>query len=79
MKRYKITLNSIEDIKNFNRCISGFDVDFDIESGRFIIDAKSIMGLFSLDLSKPVVLVIHKDDDSEIIDRIMNIVKVERI
>lgn len=64
--RYKINLNSIEQIKNFNFFISHYDCDFDILSGRYIVDAKSIMGIFSLDLSKPLDLVIHARSDEQL-------------
>ena len=43
------------------------DYDFDLVSGRYVIDAKSIMGIFSLDLSKPIDLNIHAEDDSDVI------------
>ena len=52
MKTVKISLNSIEKVKSFVNAITRFDVDFDLVSGRYVIDAKSIMGIFSLDLSK---------------------------
>ena len=43
--------------------ITKFDYDFDLVSGRYVIDAKSIMGIFSLDLSKPIDLNIHADSN----------------
>jgi len=43
-----------------------FEADIDVKSGRYVIDAKSIMGLFSLDLSKPIEIIIHSDSDSEL-------------
>lgn len=61
MKTIKISLNSIEKVKAFVNEISKFDYDFDLVSGRYVIDAKSIMGIFSLDLSKPIDLNIHAD------------------
>ena len=51
MKTVKISLNSIDKVKAFVNEISKFDCDFDLVSGRYVIDAKSIMGIFSLDLS----------------------------
>lgn len=54
MKTVKISLNSIDKVKAFVNEISKFDCDFDLVSGRYVIDAKSIMGIFSLDLSKPI-------------------------
>ena len=72
MKTVKICLNSIEKVKSFVNDITKFDVDFDLVSGRYVIDAKSIMGIFSLDLSKPIDLSIHADDE---LDSILNILK----
>ena len=61
MKTLKISLNSIDKVKAFVNEISKFDCDFDLVSGRYVIDAKSIMGIFSLDLSKPIDLNIHAE------------------
>ncbi|MGN8799956.1 HPr family phosphocarrier protein [Candidatus Merdisoma sp. HCP28S3_D10] len=72
MKTVKICLNSIEKVKSFVNDITKFDVDFDLVSGRYVIDAKSIMGIFSLDLSKPIDLSIHADDE---LDSILNVLK----
>ncbi len=69
MKTVDISLNSIDKVKSFVNAISKFDFDFDLVSGRYVIDAKSIMGIFSLDLSKPITLNIHADDTS--VDSIM--------
>ncbi len=62
MKAVDISLNSIDKVKTFVNLINRFDYDFDLVSGRYVIDAKSIMGIFSLDLSKPITLHIHADD-----------------
>ncbi len=64
MKTVKISLNSIDKVKAFVNDITKFDVDFDLVSGRYVIDAKSIMGIFSLDLSKPIDLNIHAEGDT---------------
>ena len=61
MKTVQISLNSIDKVKSFVNDITKFDYDFDLVSGRYVIDAKSIMGIFSLDLSKPIDLNIHAD------------------
>lgn len=61
MKAVEISLNSIDKVKTFVNLINRFDYDFDLVSGRYVIDAKSIMGIFSLDLSKPITLNIHAD------------------
>ncbi len=67
MKTVQISLNSIDKVKSFVNKITKFDYDFDLVSGRYVIDAKSIMGIFSLDLSKPIDLNIHAEDDSDVI------------
>ena len=61
MSTIKISLDSIDKFKSFVNLLAKFDCDFDLISGRYIIDAKSIMGIFSLDLSKPIDLEIHAD------------------
>ena len=63
MKTVQISLNSIEKVKSFVNNISKFDNDYDLVSGRYVIDAKSIMGNFSLDLSKSINLNIHAEDN----------------
>ena len=59
MKEVRIFLGSIERVKNFVNEVSHLECDVDIVSGRYVIDAKSIMGIFSTDLSKPVNVRIH--------------------
>ena len=63
MKTVEISLNSIEKVKSFVNEIAKFDTDFDLVSGRYVIDAKSIMGIFSLDLSKSIDLNVHAEDN----------------
>ena len=65
MKTVKISLNSIDKVKSFVNDLTKFDTDFDLVSGRYVIDAKSIMGIFSLDLSKPIDLNIHDGGNTE--------------
>ena len=72
MKTVKISLNSIDKVKSFVNDVTKFDSDFDLVSGRYVIDAKSIMGIFSLDLSKPIDLSIHGEDN---MDAILEILK----
>ena len=62
MKTVQISLNSIDKVKSFVNDLAKYDVDFDLVSGRYVIDAKSI---FSLDLSKPIDLNIHAEDNVE--------------
>lgn len=68
MTSVQISLNSIEKVKSFVNDIAKFDTDFDLVSGRYVIDAKSIMGIFSLDLSKPINLNVHSEDDAAILE-----------
>ena len=68
MKTVTISLNSIDKVKSFVNEISKYDYDFDLVSGRYVIDAKSIMGIFSLDLSKPIQLNIHTDSADEVLE-----------
>ena len=63
MRTVQISLNSIDKVKSFVNDINKFDYDFDLVSGRYVIDAKSIMGIFSLDLSKPIDLNIHAEEN----------------
>lgn len=68
MKTIKISLNSIDKVKTFVHEINRFNSEFDLVSGRYVIDAKSIMGIFSLDISKPIDLNIY---DTENLDEIL--------
>ncbi len=69
----KILLNSVEKVKKFTSSISNEEVDFEIIEGMHIVDAKSIMGIFSIDLSKPLQLNIHSDDQ-KILDKIKDFI-----
>ena len=69
MKSLQITLSMAESVKNFVNIVSKYPYEIDLKSGRFVIDAKSLLGIFSLDLSKSIDLNIHDDDD---IDNILS-------
>ncbi len=62
MKKVNILLGTINDVKEFVNAVAKYDFDVDLVSGRYAIDAKSIMGIFSLDLSKKIELQAHSDD-----------------
>ncbi|MBP3215318.1 MAG: HPr family phosphocarrier protein [Clostridium sp.] len=66
MKTVQISLNSIDKVKSFVNDLTRFNTDFDLVSGRYVVDAKSIMGIFSLDLSKPIDLNIQADEGEEL-------------
>ena len=72
MKTVQISLNSIDKVKSFVNAITQYEYDFDLISGRYVIYAKSIMGIFSLDLSKPIDLAIHAENN---MDEIMETLK----
>ena len=72
MKTVNISLNSIDKVKAFVNDVTKFDTDFDLISGRYVIDAKSNMGIFSLDLSKPIELNIHGEDN---VEKVLEILK----
>ncbi len=62
MKTFNLLLSSINDVKDFVNIVSKYDFDVDLTSGRYVVDAKSIMGIFSLDLSKPIKVEVHSDN-----------------
>ena len=70
MKTTTIMLNTINDVKQFVNTVAKYDFDVDLVSGRYAIDAKSIMGIFSLDLSKPIKLEAHTDEGEAFFDEI---------
>ncbi|MDL2234194.1 HPr family phosphocarrier protein [Ruminococcaceae bacterium OttesenSCG-928-L11] len=65
MKSVTVLLGTINDVKEFVNIVTRFDFDVDLISGRYAVDAKSIMGIFSLDLSKAIKVDIHNDDCGE--------------
>ncbi|MGN0620952.1 MAG: HPr family phosphocarrier protein [Porcipelethomonas sp.] len=66
MKNYMILLSSVNDVKNFVNTVMNYDFDLDLMSGRYAVDAKSIMGIFSLDISQPIKLVAHTDETEQL-------------
>jgi len=72
MKSINISLNAIDKVKVFVNIISKYDGDFDLASDRYVVDAKSIMGIFSLDLAKPLRLDIHDDANADKVSAELN-------
>jgi phosphotransferase system HPr-like phosphotransfer protein len=70
MKSFNIMLNSINDVKDFVNIANKYDFEVDLSSGRYVVDAKSIMGIFSLDLSKPIKVEIRADNCDDFIEEI---------
>ena len=70
MKKFEVLLSSTNDVKVFVNTVTKYDFDIDLTSGRYVVDAKSIMGIFSLDLSKPITLEVHNDDCDELVEEL---------
>ncbi len=66
MVKFNISINSLASAKDFVGAVTKYSYDIDLTSGRYVVDAKSIMGIFSLDLSKPICVEAHTDDASEL-------------
>lgn len=60
---FRVQLNTIDRVKRFVKICDNYEEDIDLGSGRYIIDAKSIMGIFSFDLTKPLNIRIHSNND----------------
>ena len=73
----QISLRSIDDVKQFIQTITMFDGNFELISGKYIVDAKSILGVFSIDLSKPVVLRI--DVEKTKMEEVLKAISVYRV
>lgn len=74
MKEFKINLSTIQNVKEFVNTVSRFDFDVDLISGRYSVDAKSIMGIFSLELSKPLTMRVMSTDCDEFISLIQKFI-----
>ncbi|MBQ1260485.1 MAG: HPr family phosphocarrier protein [Clostridia bacterium] len=70
MKQTTIKLSNIQDIRDFVNQVIMVDYEVDLAQGRYIIDAKSIMGIFSLDLLSPITLVAHTDYAEDFFEKI---------
>ena len=76
MLTVKVRLDSVEKVKEFSAAISRVDAECELVEGVHILDAKSIMGIFSLNLAEPIRLDIHSDDRT-ILDRLKNFIVEE--
>ena len=70
MKETSIRLSTIADVRDFVNIVAAFDGDIDLISGRYVVDGKSIMGIFSLDLLSPIKLTAHADDPSALFEKL---------
>ena len=70
MKSVDIKLSLAENVKSFVNIVSKYGYDMDLRAGRHVVDAKSILGIFSLDLSKPITLEVYSDDCADLLEEI---------
>ncbi len=77
MKSVKIRLSTIADVRDFVNIVAKSDVDIDLASGRYVVDGKSIMGIFSLDLLSPITLTAHSDDTDELFTELARFITEE--
>lgn len=70
MKTCEIMLSSINDVKAFVNIVNNYNFDVDLVSGRYVVDAKSIMGIFSLDLSKPIKVEVREEDSDKFFEEL---------
>ena len=75
MKEVKIVLSNIQDIRDFVNQVILVDYDVDLVQGRYVVDAKSILGIFSLDLTKPINVEIHATDCDDLLDELKQFAK----
>lgn len=74
MIKKSVKIGSIKEAERFNHICSKFSCDVDLQAGKYYIDAKSIMGIFSLDLELPLTLLVDTDDEIEVIEKFKNFI-----
>lgn len=67
----KVNLNSVEKVKTFVKDVSRFDTEIDLVSSRYVIDAKSLMGIFSLDLSRPIQVEVYDKEQEPYVEEVL--------
>ena len=72
MKTVKIRLFTIKDVGSFVDAVRKYDAEIDLASGRYVVDAKSIMGIFSLDLMNPILLTAYGENSEKILPSLKN-------
>lgn len=77
MVKFTITINSVEAVQKFNRIAQRCEGEVDATSGHYVVDAKSIMGLFSLNLSKEISVLVYQESDAELVDKALSAQKIE--
>lgn len=77
MKKVQIRLSTIPQVQSFINTVSRFTSDVDLSSGRYVVDAKSIMGIFSLNLMQPITLTAEGADEDKVIEAIADLIVKE--
>ena len=67
MKTKTIKLTAVTDVQELVKIVTAFNGDVDLRSGRYLVDAKSIMGIFSLHLSKPIEVIVDNEDNADVL------------
>ena len=70
MKSVRISLQMASQVKKFVSIVQNYSFEIDLRSDRYVVDAKSILGIFSLDLSKPIVVEIHSDNCDDLLNEL---------
>ena len=70
MKSMQISLEKASQVKDFVQIVQKYPYDIELKSERYIVDAKSILGIFSLDLARPLTIEIHSDDCDEFVKQL---------
>lgn len=70
MKTVNISLTTIESVRQFVNIVTKYNFEIDLSSGRYVVDAKSIMGIFSLDLMSPIKMTVHSENADELFEEI---------
>ena len=70
MKSMQISLQMASQVKTFVNVVQKYPYDIELKSDKYVVDAKSILGIFSLDLSKPIIVEIHSNDCQDLIDEL---------
>ena len=74
MKTINVNISSIGAVKDFVNIVNKYNFDMDLISSRYVVDAKSIMGIFSLDLTKPITMNVHCDDCDSLLNELKEFV-----
>ena len=75
MKSVKISLQMAQKVKDFVKVVQDCPYEIDLKSGKYVVDAKSILGIFSLDLSKPLTVEIYSDNCEDILEKLAKFAK----